>query len=46
MGLGGSVMKDFIAVGSPRDSHMHARIVVFLAIFSGLLTASMLALLG
>ena len=46
MGLGGAIMKDFIAVGSPRDSHVHARIIVFLAIFSGLLTATMLALPG
>jgi hypothetical protein len=39
-------MKDFIAVGSARDPRAHARIIVFLAIFSGLLTATMLALPG
>jgi hypothetical protein len=39
-------MKDFIAVGSPRGSHVHARIVAFLAIFSGLLAATMMALPG
>jgi hypothetical protein len=39
-------MKDFLAVGSPRDPYVHARILLFLAVFSGLLTATMMALPG
>ena len=46
MRLGGRIMRDFIAAGAPRDSHVHARIIVFLTIFSGLLAASMMALPG
>jgi hypothetical protein len=42
----GSVMRDFIALESPRDSRVHARILVFLAVFSGLLSLGLMALPG
>jgi hypothetical protein len=41
---GGSVMRDFIAVKSPRDSYMHARILVFLAVFFGLFSVALMVL--
>ncbi len=39
-------MPDFIALGSPRDPRVHARVIVFLLIFSGLLSLGLFASQG